>query len=238
MSDNKPNIPELVDAVVASYRAEERTQRIGQAALPSRERIVATVGQLRQLLFCGYFGQRRLGWDDVSYHVGSLLARLTEELTDEIAHCLTSAGRHDGDPHAPAARAEATELSGQFLARIPPVRAALALDAQAAYDGDPAAKSIDEVIYSYPGFYAVTVYRLAHELADLSVPLMPRIMSEYAHSVTGTDIHPAAQIGRSFFIDHATGVVVGETTRIGDNVKVYQGVTLGAKSFPKDERGR
>ena len=114
----------------------------------------------------------------------------------------------------------------------------LALDVQAAYDGDPAAKSIEEVIYCYPGFYAVTVYRLAHELHILAVPLMPRIMTEHAHSLTGTDIHPGARIGESFFIDHATGVVIGETTRIGNNVKVYQGVTLGAMSFPKDERGR
>ena len=112
------------------------------------------------------------------------------------------------------------------------------LDAQAAYDGDPAAKSIDEVIYCYPGFFAIAVYRVAHELLTLGVPLMPRIMTEHAHSVTGMDIHPGAVIGQSFFIDHGTGVVIGETTRIGDNVKIYQGVTLGAMSFPKDERGR
>ena len=115
---------------------------------------------------------------------------------------------------------------------------ALALDAQAAYDGDPAAKSIDEVIYCYPGFYAISAYRIAHELVTLGVPLMPRILSEYAHSATGTDIHPGATIGESFFIDHATGVVIGETTEIGDHVKIYQGVTLGARSFPKDERGK
>lgn len=125
-----------------------------------------------------------------------------------------------------------------FLARVPAIRDMLALDAQAAWDGDPAAKGTDEVIYCYPGYYAVTVYRMAHELLVLGVPLMPRIMSEYAHGATGADIHPGAKIGKSFFIDHATGVVIGETTRIGDNVKIYQGVTLGAKSFPKDERGR
>lgn len=114
----------------------------------------------------------------------------------------------------------------------------LSLDAQAAFDGDPAAKSIDEIIYSYPGFYAVTVYRIAHEILTLGVPLMSRIMSEHAHSVTGTDIHPGATIGKRFFIDHATGVVIGETCHIGNDVKIYQGVTLGALSFPKDERGR
>ncbi|MBS3734443.1 MAG: serine acetyltransferase [Phycisphaerae bacterium] len=238
MNERTYDIRGLVEAIVASYRADERTHRIGQTALPSRERIVETAGQLRQLVFCGYFGHKRLGWDDVGYHIGSLVRRLAEELTDEIAHCLSSVGRHEGNPQAEACRAEAAELAEQFLARIARAREALALDAQAAYDGDPAAKSIDEVIYSYPGFYAVTIYRLAHELADLSVPLMPRIMTEHAHSVTGADIHPAARIGRRFFIDHATGVVIGETSRIGDNVKCYQGVTLGAKSFPKDERGR
>jgi len=114
----------------------------------------------------------------------------------------------------------------------------LTLDARAAHEGDPAAKNVAEVVYSYPGYYAVVVYRIAHELLTLGVPLMPRIMTEYAHGVTGTDIHPGAEIGRSFFIDHATGVVIGETTKIGDNVKIYQGVTLGARSFPKDELGR
>jgi serine O-acetyltransferase len=133
---------------------------------------------------------------------------------------------------------DAEKMTKGWLARIPKIRRMLALDAQAAYDGDPAAKSIDEIIYCYPGYYAITVYRIAHELLELDVPLMPRIMSEHAHGLTGTDIHPGAKIGESFFIDHATGVVIGETSVIGDNVKIYQGVTLGALSFPKDERGR
>ena len=129
-------------------------------------------------------------------------------------------------------------MAQEFLTRIPKIREVLALDAQAAFDGDPAAKSIAEIVYCYPGYYAVTVHRIAHELLLLGVPLMPRIMSEHAHSLTGCDIHPGATIGRSFFIDHATGVVIGETSKIGENVKIYQGVTLGALSFPKDERGR
>jgi serine O-acetyltransferase len=144
----------------------------------------------------------------------------------------------DGCKDLETCHKEAMRIARDFLARVPAVRQRLALDVQAAYDGDPAAKSIDEVIYCYPGFYAVTVYRVAHELLLLGVPLMARIMCEHAHSATGTDIHPGATIGESFFIDHATGVVIGETTRIGDHVKIYQGVTLGAKSFPKDERGR
>ena len=170
--------------------------------------------------------------------MGNLLNRLGDELADEINHCLC-AGRDSGECPDPAkCVSEARAIAQEFLARVPAVREMLALDAQAAYDGDPAARSIDEVIYCYPGFYAIAVYRVAHELWELGVPLMPRIMTECAHSLTGTDIHPAAKIGRSFFIDHATGVVVGETTVIGDNVKIYQGVTLGALSIPKDERGR
>ncbi|MFA6135130.1 MAG: serine acetyltransferase [Phycisphaerae bacterium] len=225
----------LTDEILKSYRSDPRTQRIGQRFLPSRERIVEIIEHLRRLLFPGYFGAKILTNENARFHVGSLLVRLGEQLTEQICNCLCyeTAEKH-GDPDTQ----KAAQLAQDFLARIPDIRAMLALDAQAAYDGDPAAKSIDEIIYCYPGFLAVTVYRLAHELLALGVPLMPRIMTEYAHSVTGTDIHPGAQIGKSFFIDHATGVVIGETSRIGDNVKLYQGVTLGALSFPKDERGR
>jgi len=227
----------LTDSVVASYASEKRTERIGSAFLPGRDAIVEIIGELRQLLFPGYFGELALTAENVRYHLGSLMGRLCKDLAEQIYHCLRHAEKQADEDEWPAwKRAEA--LTRKFLRRIPDIRRMLALDAQAAYDGDPAAKSIDEVIYCYPGFYAITIYRLAHELLRLGVPLMPRIMTEHAHSVTGTDIHPGASIGKSFFIDHATGVVIGETTRIGDNVKIYQGVTLGALSFPKDERGR
>jgi len=205
--------------------------------LPSRAAIVETIGELRQLLFPGFFGKLALTRANVRYHVGDLLVRVGELLAEQIFQCLLYGAVREGDGKDPTVR-QAEALARRFLRRIPAIRDMLALDAQAAYDGDPAAKSVDEVIYCYPGFYAITVYRLAHELVELGVPLMPRIMTEHAHSVTGTDIHPGAQIGRSFFIDHATGVVIGETTRIGDNAKIYHGVTLGALSFPKDERGR
>jgi len=227
----------LTDAILDSYRSDRRTQRIGAAFLPNRDAIVEIMGELRQLVFPGYFGQLALTRENVRYHVGALLVRLAEQLGEQIYHFLCYAESEGRGTAKPSMRRSA-QLAERFLRRIPAVREMLALDAQAAYDGDPAAKSIDEVIYCYPGFYAITVYRLAHELLRLGVPLMPRIMTEHAHSVTGTDIHPGATIGRSFFIDHATGVVIGETTQIGDNVKIYQGVTLGARSFPKDERGR
>jgi len=225
----------LTGEILSSYRSDRRTHRIGRRFLPSRDRIVNLLEHLRQLLFPGYFGPKGLTDKNIGYHLGSLLVRLGQELTEEIYSCLCYAA--DADEGEPCLD-KAAHITLEFLQRIPEVRRMLALDAQAAYDGDPAAKSIEEIIYCYPGFYAVTVYRLAHELHVLGVPLMPRIMTEHAHGLTGTDIHPGARIGESFFIDHATGVVIGETTRIGNNVKIYQGVTLGALSFPKDERGR
>lgn len=238
MKDNPPTLSELTDALLDSYRRDERTQRIGHRFLPSRTRIVEIIDEIRVLLFPGYFGTETPTDESVAFQVGSMLAQVEDSLATQVRHCLCSVRGCDDCEDPDVCTAEAVGITRQFCTRIPAIRDALALDAQAAYDGDPAAKGIDEILYCYPGFYAVMVYRIAHELLDLGVPLMPRIMSEHAHSITGTDIHPGATIGRSFFIDHATGVVVGETTTIGDNVKVYQGVTLGAKSFPKDERGR
>jgi len=232
------SLKELTDAVLASYAAEERTRRIGETFLPSRSRIVELLDLTRQLLFPGFFGHKVLTKENVGYHVGNLLVRLGADLAEQISHCLCTERKCPECCDPATCRQEAGDIARRFLASVSEVRRKLALDAQAAYDGDPAAKSIEEIIYCYPGFHAVTVYRVAHELHLLGVPLMPRMMTEYAHSVTGTDIHPGAAIGESFFIDHATGVVIGETTKIGDNVKIYQGVTLGAKSFPKDERGR
>lgn len=231
-------LEQLTDAILASYDADPRTQRIGLMFLPSRSRIVEIIEQTRQLLFPGFIGHKRLTRENTRFHVGSCLIRLAEELAEQINHCLCSDAACEECRNPDACRHKAQAIVVEFMGRLPKLRQMLALDAQAAYDGDPAAKSVDEVIYSYPGFYAVTVHRIAHELLDLGVSLMPRIMSEHAHSVTGCDIHPGAKIGQSFFIDHATGVVIGETTVIGDNVKIYQGVTLGALSFPKDERGR
>lgn len=238
---NKPlnnSLNDLAEKIVASYHADKRTQRIGERFLPSQDTIVEIVNLTRQVLFPGYFGHKHLTEENVKFHVGSMLIRLGEELTEQINHCLCAARRCEECPDPMPCHEDAEKTAHDFLSRLPRLREMLALDAQAAYDGDPAAKSIDEIIYCYPGFYAVMVHRLAHELVELGVPLMARIMSEHAHSVTGCDIHPGAHIGRSFFIDHATGVVIGETARIGDNVKMYQGVTLGALSFPKDERGR
>ena len=228
----------LTGDILASYNTDDRTHRIGHMFLPSREKIVAVLEDVRRLIFPGYFGHKELTEANLPIQVEHLLAEIRESLEEQIYACVCTDRRCPECAEPEQCRREAKAMVEKFLSRIPAVRDMLALDAQAAYDGDPAAKSIDEVIYCYPGYYAVTVYRIAHELLAAGVPLMPRIMTEYAHSMAGTDIHPGARIGKSFFIDHATGVVVGETTRIGDNVKIYQGVTLGARSFPKDERGK
>ena len=224
----------ITHEILTSYQEHDQTQRIGEQFLPSREDIVELVEQLRQLLFPGFFGQKKLHQEDIKFHVGNMVARLAEDLGEQIYHCLCYREHDEGEP----CRRRAGKLAREFLRTVPEIRRLLALDAQAAYDGDPAAKSIDEIVYSYPGYYAVMVYRVAHRLLTQSVPLMPRIMTEHAHSRTGIDIHPGAKIGTSFFIDHGTGVVIGETAVIGNSVKLYQGVTLGARSFPKDELGR
>ncbi|MGD8451754.1 MAG: serine acetyltransferase [Phycisphaerae bacterium] len=234
------DLPRLVDRLVESYFADERTHRIDKEYLPSTAAIIGICNMLMELTYPGFFGRMGLSRHNISYHVGELLPRLWEQLVDNIQQCLChEAELAAGDGERIELCADrARQLASQFLECLPEIRRALAEDVQAAYDGDPAAASTSECILAYPSVFAVTIHRYAHKLYELGVPLMPRIMTEHAHHRTGIDIHPGARIGRSFFVDHGTGVVVGETTDIGDHVKLYQGVTLGALSFPKDERGR
>ena len=196
------SIHDLTQNILADYTAGRPIDRIEPFNQPDRDVIIALIGKLRRIVFPGYFR-------DPAYHVYS------------AAHSLSALIDIDR---------QAQEMTVRFLEKIPDVRALLATDLQAFYDGDPAATSLDEIIIAYPGLLAITVNRLAHELFLLKVPLIPRIMTEYAHGRTGIDIHPGATIGKYFFIDHGTGIVVGETTIIGDSVKLYQGVTLGALS--------
>jgi len=232
-------LPGLVERIVASYFAHERIHHIDRRFLPSKRQIIEIIELLLELVYPGYYGRQDLTRHNVTYHVGELLPRIGKKLFWQIRQCLCyeqeTAG---GSCEQSACDQRAVELTLSFLEKIPQLREMIAGDVQAAYDGDPAATNTDEIILAYPGVLAVTVYRFAHELYEMRVPLMPRIMTEWAHTVTGVDIHPGAKIGRNFFIDHATGVVIGETAEIGDNVKLYQGVTLGARSFRKDERGR
>lgn len=239
LEDQSPSLDRAADELVASYRRDVRGQRIGRRYLPSQDAIHELVGLLFEVFYPGYFGRQDLTDQNLRKHVGALLGALHEKLAAQIGACVCAAAEstgHGGDTSECVTHAE--ELATRLASKLPAIRDVLVLDVQAAYDGDPAAASLDEIVLAYPGLVAVTVHRVAHELYRMGVPLMPRIMSEWAHSTSGIDIHPGATIGPSFFIDHATGVVVGETTRIGAHVKLYQGVTLGALSVMKDAHGR
>ena len=230
------SIHDLTQNILADYTAGRPIDRIEPFNQPDRDVIIALIGKLRRIVFPGYFR-------DPAYHVYSAahsLSALIEDtaylLQKQIAIALRCGSSVTQEAAADIDR-QAQEMTVRFLEKIPDVRALLATDLQAFYDGDPAATSLDEIIIAYPGLLAITVNRLAHELFLLKVPLIPRIMTEYAHGRTGIDIHPGATIGKYFFIDHGTGIVVGETTVIGDSVKLYQGVTLGAKSFAVQSDG-
>jgi serine O-acetyltransferase len=228
---NKPDndFAELVKDIANSYLGEASTRHIDAGRLPNRDTTIEIIRLLREILFPGYFGKQNLSSKTLEYHVGELLIALHDKLLEQIQHVLqhqaTRARKVDPD-----AEQHAHAIVHDFLGTVPRLRVILATDVQAAFEGDPAAADTDEIIFSYPGFFAITVYRLAHELHIREVPLIPRIMTEYAHSVTGVDIHPGATIADYFFIDHGTGVVIGETSHIGKRVKIYQGVTLGALS--------
>ena len=203
--------------------------------LPSRTECVDIVQRLRSLFFPGFFRFSEFSADGMIFHVGAALDGIAINLREQIRRgfCFSCSG--EGNLQQCTSRAE--NITGVFISRLPDVMHLLIEDVQAAFQGDPAAKSPSETIFCYPGIYAITNHRIAHELYKLGVPVIPRIVSENAHTITGIDIHPGAKIGRSFFIDHGTGVVIGETAIIGDRVRIYQGVTLGAKSFPLDEKG-
>ncbi len=208
----------------------------GRIVLPSRDAVVEVVDGLRSVLFPGYFGTSDLHDESLHYFVGATLAWAMRRLEEQVRRGFAFSERHDFETcdHCADSAQRATR---SFLAKVPAIRRLVLSDVEAAYEGDPALKSRDEAIFAYPGIFAVTNQRIAHELHLLGVPLIPRMITEHAHTITGIDIHPGAAIGENFFIDHGTGVVVGETAVIGDRVRLYQGVTLGAKSFPLDEHG-
>ncbi len=203
--------------------------------LPSREVILQVVQDLKSVLFPGFYGPEGMCGSGVSFHVGAVLDRAADALNTQIQRCLCFSCDQEHDCNQ--CRRWAEDVVDSFLAQLPQVQEFLWEDVEAHFHGDPAAKSRDEVVFCYPGMTALIHYRLAHELYELGVPLLPRIVTEAAHSLTGIDIHPGAKIGRMFFMDHGTGIVIGETCEIGNRVRIYQGVTLGAKSFPVDEHG-
>ena len=237
-------LPSVVESLVASVLKHDNMQHLNRVLLPSRDVIIDCIELLRQVAFPGYFGKQGLTTQNVNFRVGELVIELSDMLFQQVRCCLRyrkqiPGSDTDGELCEVCDR-EAAEIVGGFFDRIPAVRDMLAADVQAAFDSDPAAQSTDETIFCYPGMFAIFVQRFAHEFHRMGVPLLPRIMTEHAHSMTGIDIHPGARLGRSFFIDHGTGVVIGETTHIGDNVKIYQGVTLGAVApqFGQQLRGQ
>lgn len=209
----------------------------GRAILPSRDAVIQIVEDLRSVFFPGYFGTADVRAESLHFFLGATLERTIRALEEQVRRAVSFCERHDYFTCDHCAKTSQRVATG-FLAKVPSIRRLLASDVEAAYEGDPALKNRDEAIIAYPGMMAVTNQRIAHELHVLGVPLLPRIMTEHAHALTGIDIHPGARIGEKFFIDHGTGVVIGETCIIGNRVRIYQGVTLGAKSFPLDAQGK
>lgn len=205
--------------------------------LPSGKVLEEIIDLSRAIIFPGYFGRSNVNKHTIKYHLGMAVEKLSKLLEDQILAGLCFSCPHSGKGENTACKLSAREMAFSLVARLPEIRRVLATDVEAAFNGDPAAENFGEIISCYPVIKALTNYRIAHELHLLGVPLIPRIMTEMAHSETGIDIHPAATIGEHFTIDHGTGVVIGATCIIGNNVKLYQGVTLGAKSFPLDEKG-
>jgi serine O-acetyltransferase len=216
---------------------QPKLEHFSTTALPDKASVIRILDDLLEVIYPGYFGRKYVESANIEYYIGDLIDSIYARFTQEIFRSVRPACENTSDA-CDHCLSIAEEQALLFLRKLVELRRRLSDDVQAAFDGDPAAKSIDEVIFAYPAIYAITIYRLAHELNVQGIPLLPRIMTEHAHSVTGIDIHPGATIGSGFFIDHGTGVVIGETTIIGNRVKLYQGVTLGALSFAMDEEGR
>ncbi|MFH0894406.1 MAG: serine O-acetyltransferase EpsC [Bacteroidota bacterium] len=208
------------------------------APMPSVRELELMMERLQEVLFPGYFGHTDVHPGAMDYHIGASLDEASRILTEQIRRGLCFPCDENKNEKCSKCSGDASVIAMKFLQRIPEIRKKLSTDVVAAFTGDPAAKSYGEAIFCYPSVTALTHHRIAHELLLMGVPLIPRIISEMAHARTGIEIHPGAEIGEYFFIDHGTGVVIGETTIIGKNVRLYQGVTLGAKSFPLDENGK
>ncbi len=233
LSQFRNRLPEIAEKIIDSCNEQECYIHVDYEPIPSQECVIEIIDRLREILFPGYFTRGKLDPVNLRYSMGQSATTLFDMLSEQIGLSI----RHDCfryDQPCSDCDEQSHRIALRLLEEIPSIRKTLATDVQASYEGDPAAKSYDEIIFSYPGIYAMAVYRVAHILFENGVPLLPRIMTEHAHSVTGIDIHPGAEIGESFVIDHGTGVVIGETTHIGESVRIYQSVTLGALSIPKD----
>ena len=226
----------VIAEMVRSCSDDKTVDHVGATLIPSKDEIIRILGILQDVLFPGFFGKQELSPSTIEYHLGNELMNLFEALSAQLSKSIRHECRRT-DSLCVKCVQKGRDEAIIFMEKLPVLRQILGLDVKAHYDGDPAAKSLDEIVFSYPGLYAIFVYRVAHELFLRNIPLMPRIMTEHAHSLTGIDINPGATIGAEFFIDHGTGVVIGETTNIGDRVRIYQGVTLGALSVPRESEG-
>ena len=224
MNEIELQIENLVDTILADYQNGRDIDKMDLKRHPDKEIVIDMIGKLLRIVFPGYTREKGYRMYNTKHSLSMLMEDVMYNLNKQITLILQT------DMDDAEAKAKAQQISLEFFRRIPGIRATVQTDVEAAYAGDPAATSADEIIFCYPGLYAITVYRLAHVLYELQVPMLPRIMTEYAHGITGIDIHPGATIGNYFFIDHGTGIVIGETTIIGEYVKIYQGVTLGGLS--------
>jgi serine O-acetyltransferase len=236
-NDHQEELNSIVNAIFENLSDRGQVEHICTFDMPRREMASNILTLLRRLLFPGYYSPRAVSRMQLKQHLLNTAVQGFRLLRSEISKCLLHQWRESSETAREKANRAATEKTLTLLENLPSLIDMLDGDVEAAYLGDPAATGTDEIIACYPGFRAILTHRIAHEIHSLEVPLLPRVLSEHAHSETGIDIHPGADIGRNFFIDHGTGVVIGETSTIGDNVKIYQGVTLGALSFPTDEEG-
>ncbi|MCB1153281.1 serine acetyltransferase [bacterium] len=238
----RQQLPEVVERILASFSEPYSLAHLDSKSMPDEPSIVKILETLEAILFPGYFRRYEIERHNLIFYLGELTIEAYNGLAEQLARAYWTdcKNNHNADKASLCGDCDrqARAVALQFLKQIPDLRKILATDVKAAYDGDPAAKSFEEIIFCYPGVKALTVYRIANALYKMEVPLIPRIMTEYAHRQTGIDIHPGATIGEGFFIDHGTGVVIGETTHIGKHVQIYQGVTLGALRFRTDEHGR
>ncbi|HOV90548.1 MAG TPA: hypothetical protein PKW07_07520 [Syntrophorhabdaceae bacterium] len=230
----RAKVPLYVEKILKYHNKDGRFNHIGPEPIPSRKSIIDIIYRAFKIIYPGYFIPERIDEANLRYYFGQQSMELFEVLSEQIVYAI----RHDCIRfNKPCLRCEeqGQEIALKFLDAIPELQKTLSKDIRAAFEGDPASRHYDEIIFSYPGLFAITVYRIAHWLLLQDVPFIPRVMTEYAHSRTGIDIHPGAKIGESFFMDHGTGTVIGETTEIGNRVRIYQGVTLGALSLSKEE---
>lgn len=232
----KKKLTPIIEHLVKESLKKDCLNHLDTGAIPSRQEIIKIIKELYEITHPGFSHEGILESANIGYHIGSLVNSCFDRMHIQIEKALRHNCLRDDLPCIDC-QTKSIETSINFFEVLPTLRETLRQDVKAAFTGDPAARTLDEIVICYPGVYATAIYRFAHLLHALSVPLLPRIMTEHAHSVTGVDIHPGARIGKNFFIDHGTGVVIGETCVIGNNVKIYQGVTLGAKSFPRDEKG-